>query len=182
MRRYTFFHTNIKSHLLLLIYNSGGRVGCLRHFKYDLQREHMALVTFGGLHCSIEVHIWNIFHTSPLLRSFGFFAFTSSFLFLFLLVFASSSLNWCLRNKMVNHIESYSIQKFLERKAHLDCQRLPLFHTRPKDGSQLASVCKLWSKFAPTRLGGSFLSFSCSSVEIQRRYIYSWNTRLHRVS
>ncbi|CAB1316676.1 unnamed protein product, partial [Coregonus sp. 'balchen'] len=47
---------------------------------------------------------------------------------------------------------------------HLDCQRRPLFHTRPKEGSQLASVWELWSKLAPTRLGGSFFSFSCSSV------------------
>lgn len=46
---------------------------------------------------------------------------------------------------------------------NLDCQRRPLFHTLPKEGSQLASVCELWSKLAPTLFGGSFLSFSCSS-------------------
>lgn len=46
---------------------------------------------------------------------------------------------------------------------YLDCQRLPLFHTLPKEGSQLASVCELWSKLAPTLFGGSFLSFSCCS-------------------
>lgn len=114
-----------------------------------------------------------MFHTSPLLRSFCFFAFSSSFHFLFLLVFASSSLNWCLGNKIVNNIESKSFFFFFKLTAYLDCQRLPLFHTRPKDGSQLASVCEPWSKFAPTRLGGSFLSFSCSSV---KKGYYSWNT------
>lgn len=46
--------------------------------------------------------------------------------------------------------------------SYLDCQRRPLFHTRPNEGSQLASVCELWSKFAPTLFGGSFFSFSCS--------------------
>lgn len=52
---------------------------------------------------------------------------------------------------------------------NLDCHRLPLFHTRPKDGSQLGSVCELWSKLAPTRFGGSFFSFSCSSAYRKER-------------
>lgn len=56
--------------------------------------------------------------------------------------------------------------------SHLDCQRLPLFHTLPKEGSQLASVCELWSKLAPTLFGGSFLSFSCSSGKRQTRSFY----------
>lgn len=62
-------------------------------------------------------------------------------------------------------------------KSHLDCQRLPLFHTRPKEGNQLASVCELWSKLAPTLFGGSFFSFSCSS-EKKKIYIYRFHVRL----
>ena len=45
------------------------------------------------------------------------------------------------------------------------------FHTLPKEGSQLASVCELWSKLAPTLFGGSFLSFSCSSGKRQMRSV-----------
>lgn len=47
--------------------------------------------------------------------------------------------------------------------AYRDCQRLPWFHTRPKDGSQPAPVSEVWSKLAPTRSAGSFFSFCFSS-------------------
>ena len=47
---------------------------------------------------------------------------------------------------------------------YLDCQRRPLFQTRPKEGSQPALVLELWSKLAPTRSGGSFFSFCFSST------------------
>lgn len=60
---------------------------------------------------------------------------------------------------------SYALNWYTEGWSHLDCQRRPLFHTLPKEGSQLASVCELWSKLAPTLFGGSFFSFSCSSIK-----------------
>ena len=59
--------------------------------------------------------------------------------------------------------------------SHLDCQRLPLFQTLPNEGSQLASVCELWSKLAPTLFGGSFLNFSCSSEKTQIRHV-KWHS------
>lgn len=49
--------------------------------------------------------------------------------------------------------------------AYRDCQRLPWFHTRPKDGSQPVPVSEVWSKLAPTRSAGSFFSFCFSSEE-----------------
>lgn len=68
----------------------------------------------------------------------------------------------------VKYIQLY-ISLSEECSSHLDCQRRPLFHTLPKEGSQLASVCELWSKLAPTLFGGSFFSFSCSSGKRQMR-------------
>lgn len=54
---------------------------------------------------------------------------------------------------------------------YLDCQRRPLFQTRPKEGSQPALVLELWSKLAPTLSGGSFFNFCFSSITSKWLYV-----------